>query len=176
MGIWLWWATYEQTYFPLFSLIKMLHVMNQKHVRKFGEGILGSVELNDSFWRGKGEAWSAAEPIITFLMTNGAPECLFLSNGTDDTVLNALIIYKAPLAQFWNPETQAPGFAVCGTDSKSIRDCWCSWFIVYEQGSFLPNKCLLWFINEIHSSFIFWENSRSKCIWHCSSGLIESEW
>lgn len=56
-------------------------------------------------------------------MTNRAPECLFLFSGMDDTVLNALIIYKAPLAQSWNPETQAPGFAVCGTDSKSIRDC-----------------------------------------------------
>lgn len=82
------------------------------------------------------------------------------------TLLNALIIYKAPLAGSWNPETQAPGFAVCGTYSKSIRDCWCSWFIVYEQRSFLPNKCLVWFINEIHSSFIFWENSQSKCIRH----------
>lgn len=101
---------------------------------KFWGGILLRLELNGLFWQGKGEPWSAAELIITFLMTNGAPECLFLSNGTDDTVLNTLIIYKASLAQSWNPETQAPGFAVCGTDSKSIRDCWCSRFIVYEQG------------------------------------------
>lgn len=36
-----------------------------------------------------------------------------------------------------------------------------------SRGSFLPNKCLLWFISEIHSCFIFWENSRTKCIQHC---------
>lgn len=36
-----------------------------------------------------------------------------------------------------------------------------------SRGSFLPNNCLLWFISEIHSSFIFWENSRTKCIQHC---------
>lgn len=41
-------------------------------------------------------------------MSNRAPECLYLSSGTDDTVMNTLIIYKAPLAQSWNPETQAP--------------------------------------------------------------------
>ena len=121
-------------FFPcLFSHCSVAHHEWRTCV-KFGGGILLSLELNGLFWQGKGEPWSAAELIITFLMTNGAPECLFLSNGTDDTVLNTLIIYKASLAQSWNPETQAPGIAGCGTDSKSIRDCWCSWFIVYEQG------------------------------------------
>lgn len=105
-------------------------------------------------------------------MANGAPECLFFPPMAQMTLLNAFIIYKAPLAESWNPEPQAPGFAVCGTDSKSIRDCWCSWFIVYEQRSFLPNKCLVWFINEIHSSFIFWENSQSAFD-IAGSGLIE---
>lgn len=108
-----------------------------------------------------------------FFKRQTEPQNVFLSNGVDDTVLNALIIYKVLLAQSWNPETQALGFAVHGTDSRSIRDC--SWFIVYEQGSFLPNKCLLWFINEIHSSFIFWENSQSQYIRHCRH-WINWEW
>lgn len=55
--------------------------------------------------QGKGRHGLPAEPIITFLMTNRAPECLYLFSGTDDTMMNALIIYKAPLAQSWNPET-----------------------------------------------------------------------
>ena len=73
--------------------------------------------------RGKERHGRLLNRLSLFLMANEAPECLFLSSGTDDTVLNALIIYKAPLAQSWNPETQAPGFSVHGSDSKSIRDC-----------------------------------------------------
>lgn len=72
---------------------------------------------------GRGGMVCLLNPLSLFKMSNRAPECLHLSSGTDDTVMNILIIYKAPLAQSWNPETQAPGFAVCGTDSKSIRDC-----------------------------------------------------
>lgn len=84
------------------------------------------MELNGSFWQEKGEAWWLMNQLSLLNAKWSSRTLVFfflLSSGTDDSVLNALIIYKAPLAQSWNPETQAPGFAVSGTDSKSIRDC-----------------------------------------------------
>lgn len=66
--------------------------------------------------------------LLFFLMAEGATKCLLILNGTDDGVLNTLIIYKDILALFWNPETQASGLVGCGTKSKSIR---LSMFVIY---------------------------------------------